>query len=982
MHRKFFQALLLLTLVPFLLFAGTKGRIKGKVLDLETGDPLIGANLIVVGTNYGTATDANGDFVILNLDAGVYSVRASYLGYKTITVTDLRVNADLTTEVTFELPPDAFEVETVVIKAEKPLIQKDATSSVRIATSEDIKNLPVRGVTAVIALQAGVVNQNGLHLRGSRSDEVGYYLDGVDISSPISGSRTVSISPDAVEEIAVETGSYSAEFGGANGGIIRTQLRTGTTDYHASVEYITDNIGFQSFDDFYQQDGTRLGAYWYGSSDFSAVLSGPVPMLKNVKFFLNVRSVFDKDFSKRGYSGFDYGYVGDGLADQPELNDSLWMVHPEGVRYNNGGGSYNIAGTVTMDFNPITLRIGGTLTSSRNNAASSSPYWLLNNREGITDGLNNSISLKLTHVLSANMFYEVNAGYTSNWGQTYDAHLGRNFWAYGDSVANANAGVVWNRRARESATNWTGRYRTPRSYNIYGFSFAAPGATPVNYSEFDQSQISVNAAFSLIAGKNHTMKIGGEFKQFTLRSYTVGSQSTFANNLDQGLTKDQILYQFGVNNYGYDIYGEKTDEDGFYAPHKPTFASFFIQDRIEFTDIILKLGLRYDYIDIDNKEFVDPSRPELGIGTNHNQGNLLEAGFKDVPTFSAVSPRISVSFPVTDKTVFHAGFGKYVQQPGLNQTYLGYHALAYRIGGGFFFSDPDGANIRPTRKTHYSVGFRQELTDFMAFDLTGFYDDIKGQVYFDTQDTDRNSPYQSYNIKANGDFATTKGVEITLNMRRYERVQLNASLSFQDARGTGSFPNGNAGIVGAPLDGVTVFRPQYVSPLSFNQSVFGSVNLDYRFGANDGPTFLHQFGINVLATFNSGHPYTRGFGESRNFDTDSRFRQPLEPLNASITPSQFQVDLKIDKSFEIMDMLNANVYVRVVNLFDTRSIDFVYGRTGAHDDDGWISNPDSGQKQVEQYGQIYEDIYRSLNFDYNDFFGQARQIYLGVRLEY
>ena len=179
----------------------------------------------------------------------------------------------------------------------------------------------------------------------------------------------------------------------------------------------------------------------------------------------------------------------------------------------------------------------------------------------------------------------------------------------------------------------------------------------------------------------------------------------------------------------------------------------------------------------------------------------------------------------------------------------------------------------------------------------------------------------------NGDFATTKGVELAFNMRRRERLQVNANLSFQDAQGTGSFPNSQRGIVGAPLDGVTIFKPQYISPLEYNNSFRGSLNLDYRFAKDDGPKWLQEFGISSLITFNSGHPYTLGKGGA-DLEGDARDRQPLQALNTSTTPWIFQVDLRIDKTVNIIDKLNANIYIYVINLFDRKNIENVFLRTG------------------------------------------------------
>src|SRR5690606_29512628 len=169
--------------------------------------------------------------------------------------------------------------------------------------------------------------------------------------------------------------------------------------------------------------------------------------------------------------------------------------------------------------------------------------------------------------------------------------------------------------------------------------------------------------------------------------------------------------------------------------------------------------------------------------------------------------------------VFHAQYGKFVQQSRLRDMYQGIYGLGTQLRGGFFIQTPVGANIRPTRTTQYEIGFTQQISDFASFDITGYYKDIQDQVEFDLQRVASGSKYQAYDTFENGDFATRRGVELTFNTRRVESLQVNGSLSFQDAQGTGSNPNSQAGIVGAPLDGVTIFRPNYVTPLDFNKAI-------------------------------------------------------------------------------------------------------------------------------------------------------------------
>jgi hypothetical protein len=91
-----------------------------------------------------------------------------------------------------------------------------------------------------------VLQDNTVFIRGGRQDEVGFYLEGVPITNKFAGGRAVTLVQDAIEEIQVQAGGYNAEFGGANSGIIQTQLKSGTSDWKASAQYSSDNIGFKS----------------------------------------------------------------------------------------------------------------------------------------------------------------------------------------------------------------------------------------------------------------------------------------------------------------------------------------------------------------------------------------------------------------------------------------------------------------------------------------------------------------------------------------------------------------------------------------------------------------------------------------------------------------------------------------------------------------------------------------------------------------
>ncbi len=977
-----------LLLLPTLLFAGTTGKIKGKVTDLQTGEPLIGANVIVVGTSFGAATDVKGEYVISNLDAGVYEVKSSYLGYKTVTITNVRVNADLTTELNFQLPATGVSVGEVEIVAKRPLVNKSNTNAIRNITNDQIEALPIRGVDNIVALTPGVILQNGtLYVRGGRQDEVGYYLEGTNITSALSGNRQVTIPQDALEEISVQAGGYTAEFGGANAGIIRTQLRSGGPNLKASLQYITDNWAFKSAKNRY--DGVQhLGTYSYGYNDFTATLSGPL-VGDNIKFFGLFDNLSQADGNPQPFDGFNLGVVADGVTP----GDTVNLKYPGGPQPGSLSSQYSGTATLTLDFNPLIVRVLGTYTSYSGRNAGGIYNMFDLNRQGIVKSQNGDFSLKLTHLLSPTTYYEISAGYIFNSGKTNDPQLGDNYLAYGDSVANANAGAVWYRRPREVASNRFGRYLTPLPYQLFTFNFAAPNAPLTGYNTYQNTNLNLSASFNSNLSKENSIKFGGELQLMTFRNFSpisISMASLIANN--PTLTADQIEINNGINNYGYDLHGNSYSGSSDYtagqiAPKKPVFAGVYFEDRLEYKNLIVNAGLRYDYINTDNEGFIDPFHPEKTI--DHSSGAIIPSGLVKDPSYSGLSPRLGFSFPITDQTVFHAQFGKFVQQSRLQDMYLGIYRLGWELRGGFFIGAPVGLNVRPVRTTQYEVGFTQQIGTFASFDLTAYYKDIANQVVIQNQNTGTlgsPSPYGAYLVLTNGDYATTKGFELSFNMRRFERLMVQAAVSFQDAKGTGNDPYSDAGAFGAPIDPSHVYTPHFINALSYNHDISGNINLDYRFGNDDGPDVLHNFGASLLLTFASGHPYTLGTGNA-SIESDPRFRSPIEQINSSITPSTFEADLRLDKTVSLMDKLTANIFIQVINLLNTKNVVNVFTRTGSATDDGFLSDPSLGLPLVELYGQNYAKMYKAININYGygypaDLYGPPRQIRLGVRLEY
>ena len=226
------------------LFAGTTGKIVGKVTDKLTGDALPYANVIILSTQQGAATDLDGHFFMLNVNPGKYDIKVSMIGYRESVIKGVSVKVDLTTSLEIQLEENSIEFGEIVVNAAQAMINKDETSRTAIVTSETFTDLPVTSFQDVLALQSGFVtgSDGSLHARGGRAGEVVYLVDGVPVRDPLNGGFTGQVDKYAIQELQVLTGGFNAEYGQALSGVVNIVTKEGGPSIKGRVEFTSDQL--------------------------------------------------------------------------------------------------------------------------------------------------------------------------------------------------------------------------------------------------------------------------------------------------------------------------------------------------------------------------------------------------------------------------------------------------------------------------------------------------------------------------------------------------------------------------------------------------------------------------------------------------------------------------------------------------------------------------------------------------------------------
>ena len=900
--KTLFFSILILIICAISLFAGTTGKIVGKIFDKETGEGLPFANVVLIGTGMGAATDINGEFLILNIPPGKYSIEASMLGYQTKTIQDFAVRVDFTSKAIFDILPETVMGEEVIVTADAVMITKDMTGSKSVIGSDEIQELPVEEVSDVLTLQAGVVEgrDGDLHIRGGRSEEIVYMVDGVPMSDVYSGDVAMEIENNSVQELQVISGTFNAEYGRALSGIVNIVTKTIEPEFSgAATVYIGDYLSsdaevFPHIDEFDPLATKNL--------QFS--IQGPLPFTsKKFRFFANARYFSDD------------GYLFGTRIFNPEDSSNVSFDDPSKYIIESTGDGATVAmqkfekvtlhGKLTYIFSP-TMELTGSLlyddVETRNWGQEGSEftpenqfhdyYRFMLNPDGAATQFKNGYTFLTTwnHVLNARNFYTLNISAINNNVKSY---------VYEDPFdpryVHPNRMIGPQSVGNTFYTGGTDMWHSDRSTNTYGVKYDITSqATNVHQLKFG------------VEGRGHRL----DFTEFKLIPAREGGVE--------------------VRPFRTEIPPPESPFNNRYS-HEPWEFAVYLQDKMEFEDMIINVGLRYDLFNPNAKIPTD-------LGEPGNPEKLTDASIKN-----QISPRLGVAYPITTRGVLRFSYGYFFQMPTFQYLYAN---SEYEVEIGRLKTLMGNPDLNPQKTIIYEVGLQQQLSDNTAIDFIVYYKDIRDlvgtEIYQLTRGADRYARYE------NRDFGNSRGITFALTQRQSTWLSAAVDYTFQVAEGNASEPFASF------VDRQANREPEKrLVPLDWDQRHTLNAWVTMRNGA--------RFLITFLARYGSGLPYTPKF---------LNVRQAFE--NTARSPATFTIDLKTHYDFRLVN-LDFSAFMMVYNLLDRRNERIVYASTGRA---GY--NLEYRQSGFTKGINSVEDFYFTPPHHYSS----PRQIRLGLTLDF
>ncbi len=988
--------LLMLLVIAFFVqdvWGAKTGKIAGRIIEKGSNEALSGANVQVEGTRLGAAADLEGFYVILNVPPGVYKVKATVIGYAPVIQENIQVSINQTTTIDFELSTQAIEGETVVIQAERPVVQLDVSSSQRIVTAAAIESRPLDNLEEILASEVGISliassEGSGLIVRGGQLNETDIVIDGLSTRNERNQQANTNISLTAIQEIELLTGGFNAEYGEIRSGLVNVITKEGSLDKY-SINF-DGRISPPARKHFGPSPYSIDGPFWQvyaGADAFTGVTDEMVDQGHYPFSFVGWNEVsrqfladtdVSNDFTpqqaleiwKWQHRNRDYAneadYIGDvSISGRLPLTSATFLLSQ---RYENlqlvfpMSRNNSIAGTTLLK---LTKQLTSNMKLSLNNTyiltrgVSGSIYddtigMITGTREGSefaqgvfterrfiwSDANFNPIESKqyrggisLNHVLGQKTFYDLRVEFT-NFNTTQEPIGLRDTTAIkfiGNSI-----------RLDEQPFGYVGSSLgggITEKYDILGRDFMSGGGRGQDHSKYWGFSI-VGDLVSQV-NKHNEVKVGFSF------DYTDFSERREINHGETTTPVAEAPWLW------------------WYYDEQPIKLAAYVQDKLEFEGMIANVGVRMDYFATGNSPFnLDPqfifeNNPYTieNFRANNNSFSSLSTSASGSKFY--VSPRVGISHPVTTTSKIFFNYGHFLQPPVIDQLFL---TRPNGSGGG---GDIPNIGADWPRTIAYEVGLEQGVGDNFLVHLTGYYKDVSDQL--SQQNIVSLDGENDVSTFSNTSYADIRGIELRLEKRRgrwwYGWITLEYLTQSEGLTGF-RYIYEDRQLANQQRNAATEFTNKGVPSLT--------ANLNFMTPVDFGPKFLGQnilgdWRLNVLQEWSDGGQALLNSGA---------------PLREQIYVDVIDfanTDILLEKRFKLANS-NMGFYMQVKNLFNRRGIPnpFPYQQ---YVDSLHFPHEQGSQKGNDKFGEWDKD-YIQLGINTWSQFVNPRDIFFGLRLNF
>ena len=924
----------LLLLLSGLAHAAVTGKVAGRVTDAQSGEPLVGVAVVIVGTTTGATSDDDGRFFIINVPPGLYNVQANLIGYQSITKNGIRVSVDRTVNSDFALEPSAIEVGGVTVTAPREVIKLDVSGSSATVEAAELDLVPRKSLQEALALQPGIDALGGV--RGGTLDQTQMIVDGRLAVDERLNRPVMTVSTSALEEVQVLTGGFNAEYGNARSGVFNVVTRNAAGQplwASANAQY------FPAHKKFFESGGDAFGANsfeWktYGNDNTATMAIGtkldPLDASKTIP---------DTLFKSWNVIAADAAQNPKGLS-AAQLRDKWRHQHPA-YAYGNKP-DYVADGAIGV---PIIPQLGLVLSGRREYTSYATPQYRPAYEENLFSAkLNTRPMDKLRLDITATGGTILGLGTTTIGGGLTNT-IYRDFGAsinfltpetkyaeYNNPAAGANR---WGLSANATYTF------TDRSFMEAGVDYNA-FTYEIGPSDRKVGKLATDPGVLVLTGTKGTDIVnslpygwlGESAPDGTRMGYELGGGNggmdssdynsfrvfaAFTSQIDaRNLIKTGFEGVFiNLNQYGGSISPKETVIQKWSA--SPSRFGAFAQDRIEYEGMIANLGLRMDYFN-SNGEVLEPNQPYSHIfdenkwGDRVTQFDVAEAiklrygpngtiakdslQVESASSKVELSPRLGISHPIGQATKVFFNYGHFYTVPS-NQYLFGNN---YNQPGSIEASG--NANLNMPRTISYELGSEFEIARQYLLRTSVFYKDATDEIAVLGYTAPGVAQKYTRKIPYNKAYSDIRGFE------------------FSFAKRVGAFVTGfvNGGVqttTTTRLGNLEVFDPKAYPttkpivealPIAYRAQPYGKLSVSLH-----TPVEMSAFGMPALATggweLNWLTEYQRG-GSTIYDPVGSNY---VKSPNVYFQDSWLS-DMRITKGFAF-GSTNVGVYMDVLNVF-------------------------------------------------------------------